>query len=584
MSESARNSVGFVLIFLALLAIYLPSLGHAPVFDDRLLTSGELFSSYGLLSELKPRWLSYGSFVWVRDLLGEAWPAQRVFNLVVHGLVVIALWGFYRTLLRSIQAPADAEAPQDYARSPALLLGVGFFALNPVAVYAVAYLIQRSILMATLFALLSLWAFTRALGGGRPWLFGFALAAYGLAVLSKEHAVLLPLAAVPVYLLVARPAGRQLALMAGVSGALVAIVAGVLAMRYGEIIGKPFDEYSRIYLAQLTALGEGVEANSYLLSIVNQMGLFFKYGLYWLVPNPAWMSIDLRPPFPLSVTAWPQVLGLAGYLGVLVGGFYLVVRHRDWRALVGVSVLMPALLFMTEFSTVWVQDPFVLYRSYLWAIGLPGLVFFLFHGMSTRTLASLAVVIGMALAWLSLDRVDALSTPEKVWSDAIAKLSDEPNAVGRWFPYLNRAIVYLEAERPNEAIKDFAASDALGDQGMGAYNIGALLAMAGRYPESLQYLDQAAGKGFDQPSLDYQRGVALYGVGRMEDAWASFEKALGRAEAPDLRVSVLSALIKLSSEQGRVDRAKGYLAEALRVAPDHPRAEAWRSALRDLAG
>ena len=43
--------------------------------------------------------------------------------------------------------------------------------------------------------------------------------------------------------------------------------------------------------------------------------------------------------------------------------------------------LLPALLFVTEFATVWVQDPFVLYRGYLWAIGIPGLVFFLFHGL-----------------------------------------------------------------------------------------------------------------------------------------------------------------------------------------------------------
>ena len=73
---------------------------------------------------------------------------------------------------------------------------------------------------------------------------------------------------------------------------------------------------------------------------------------------------------------------------------------------------MPALLFATEFTTVWVQDPFVLYRSYLWAIGVPGLVFFAVHGPPARVVLGVGLVIGALLVWQSWDRVASMANPE----------------------------------------------------------------------------------------------------------------------------------------------------------------------------
>jgi hypothetical protein len=99
--------------------------------------------------------------------------------------------------------------------------------------------------------------------------------------------------------------------------------------------------------------------------VLNQSWLFFHYGVRWFLPVAEWMSINLRPPFPVT-WGFPHVLGIVGYLAVLAGGAFLLLRHRDWRAIVGLALLLPALLFGTEFTTVWVQDPFVLYRSYLW--------------------------------------------------------------------------------------------------------------------------------------------------------------------------------------------------------------------------
>src|SRR4029077_17489434 len=104
--------------------------------------------------------LSYGSFVWVQTLLGEGWWKQRLVKLAIHIGVVFVLWGFYREILRRIAPPEPAEgsaaAPAALERSWALPIAIGFFALNPVSVYAVGYLVQRSILLATFFVALGL--------------------------------------------------------------------------------------------------------------------------------------------------------------------------------------------------------------------------------------------------------------------------------------------------------------------------------------------------------------------------------------------------------------------------------------------
>ena len=123
----------------------------------------------------------------------------------------------------------------------AMPIAIGFFALNPAAVYAVGYLVQRSILLATFFVVLGLWLFARAAGGGRRWLYAAALVAYALAVLSKEHAVLAPLVAIPVYIVVARPDRARFVKVMVAAGAIIALAATGLFLRYGDVIGTPFE-------------------------------------------------------------------------------------------------------------------------------------------------------------------------------------------------------------------------------------------------------------------------------------------------------------------------------------------------------
>ena len=569
-SNTLRIQIAWVALVVAgLLAIYLPSLGNGLVFDDEILANGYLFGQFGSLG-LRPRAFSYGTFVWLHAVFGDGWWKQRLVNVLLHGGVVAALWGFWREMLRHVQ-PATVlpgEAPPDPASAPAALaLSIGVFALNPVAVYAVAYLIQRSILMATLFVVLALWAFARGVATRSPLMLALALGSYALAIVSKEYAILAPLAAIPVYILVARPAPKRLVLLAAGGAVLVVLVGVALWTRYGEIIGKPFDEYSRVYIAQLGQLDPNAAQHAWGLSILNQAWLFFEYGVRWFLPYAGWMSIDQRPPFPVAWLTFPQCLGLAGYLAVIVGGFYLLLKFRDWRALAGLSLLLPALLFGTEFVTVWVQDPFVLYRSYLWAIGVPGLVWCLAHDAPPRALLAAGVVVAALFIWQGVDRVFSMETPVAAWTDAIEKLPRDPRAVGRWFPYLSRGNEYLDRKDFESALHDFQASSALGDRGMGAMDSGSLLVAAGKPGSALDAFDRAEAQGYDLYNLPFQRGIALAQMQRFPEAYEQFRKALAMDPPSPGREKLLAAMGRLGLQIGKREEAVAALEELVKRDP-----------------
>lgn len=553
-------------ILAGLLVIYLPGLGNPLVFDDAYLT--DRLAEHREL-RLRVRFLSYGSFLWLQDLFGEGWWKQRLVNLFLHFAVVLALAGLWRELLRVLdRAPAaPGEARASYERSPAFWVAIGVFALNPVAVYGVWYLIQRSIVMAALFVVLGLWFFARGLARRQPLWHAAAIACYVAALFSKEHAVLAPLAALPVYIYVARPSWRRLALLATAGLVLVGAAAAFFNYWYGDILARPMDDYSFIYLDQLAQLDPDALRNAYPLSVINQAWLFFQYGVRWFLPVTDWMSIQMRPPFPITWLTFPHLAGACAYVALIAAAGFLVLRYRDWRSLAGVAFLLPALLFPTEFAIVWVQDPFVLYRSYLWAVGVPGVAFLFLHGWPARATVVVAVVLAGVFGWQAQDRVVSMMSAERVYTDAIQKLGTDPRSVGRWFPYINRGNVYFDQERFDLARKDFAASEALGDRGLGAFNVGSILMLQGKPAEALAQFEAADRQGYKLYNLPFQRGMALANLGRPQEAVPFLEKAKTMNPASPAREGVVLYLGRAYLQLGRPDEAIANLEQLLRLEP-----------------
>jgi tetratricopeptide (TPR) repeat protein len=176
----------------------------------------------------------------------------------------------------------------------------------------------------------------------------------------------------------------------------------------------------------------------------------------------------------------------------------------------------------------------------------------------------IGAILAVLLAGGSLNRLSSLASPITAWGDAIATLSEDPRAVGRWRPYLNRGEAYVDKGMPEQALRDFIAADAMGDvEGYGQFNRGIALYLLKKYPAAVDAFTLAEKKGFPEAHLFYQRGLALIAQGQLKEAHADFERALQRNIAPPLYWSALAQRGMLALDLGDAAAAVRDLEQAL---------------------
>ena len=537
-SSTHKSTWIYVLALLAgLLALYATGLKNQLVFDDARLSDGSIFGQYGSLLELRVRSLSFGSFVWIQSILGESWPVQRLFNLALHGATALALGVLVQELLKSTTWSEHLRNSPDAPDSlrTASQMAAAIWAFHPVAVYGVAYLIQRSIVMATLFVVLACLCLVWGMKQRRWGWYAAAALMYVLALASKEYAISALLLVPPLYIFVRRP-GVQQALVISVGAlALMAGSAFLLLQVYGSIVGVVFDETSRAFAAQLELIQPGISKDLYALSIWNQASLFWRYGMTWWIPLPGFMAVDIRPQFPLGF--WGvEAVGALAYVLAMLGCAALVLRRSDAWALAALAVLLPGLMFVTEFTTVWIQDPFVLYRSYLWSITVPLLLAIPLVYAQRKVQIISAVLMCLVLAVLSWGRIDSFYNAGSVWADASAKIDTKApaQAVGRWRPFLNQGADALERGDYVEATRLFSSAVNLGEPlGSARMNLGVALQQQKQHQAALDQWVQAERQGFTEAALYYHRGESYFAIRNFEQAMVSFAQALTKPQAPE---------------------------------------------------
>jgi tetratricopeptide (TPR) repeat protein len=450
----------------AALALYWRSLGYPQVFDDLRLTAPALQRALDDGFRFELRTLNAASFGWIHALAGPDWRWQRLANVLLHGAVVSVLFLFLRRLFSIVISASESGGAPWLA-----FFGAMLFLAHPVAVYGVAYGIQRSIILATLLSLASLWLFLEGLKrGGAGWFVG-AAAAYLAAVFSKEHCVMLPAVAAALAVLVRgwppRP-WRDLVL----PFVLYTAIALLITAKAKGYLGAAYEPFAQTLVRQvldprlaadLRFAADPYNAagtqGAYALSVLNQGYLFFRYLLVWLLPWPGWMSIDLRPAFPASLLSWPQSAGFLAWLAWPVLGTALLLRSGR-TGLAGLAMLAAWLLALTEFATVRVQEPFVLYRSYLWMSLLPAALPVVLARLPFRGSLVILLLAALALVYPFADRLQTFSSDLALWDDAVRKIAD-PRVPYADRPYRNRGVAHAILGRDAEALRDIDRAIAL---------------------------------------------------------------------------------------------------------------------------
>lgn len=541
------------------LLLYWGTLRNPLVFDDGQL-AGERFLRVDLaaIARFDLRWLSSATFGALHAAFGQddRWW-QRLANVLLHAGVASCLFLFLRRLFAAV---LPGEGPRgDWTA----LLGALLFLVHPAAVYGVAYLIQRSILMATLFSLLSLWLLLEGLlRERRAWLAGSA-AAYLAAVFSKEHAVMLPAVAAALVLLLrgrSWQAWRALAL----PFALYAVIAALVIAKSFGLVGALYEPFAGAAVRQLAGPERAPgAADAYLLSIVNQGHLFFRYLLTWLLPWPGWMSIDVRPPFPAQLVGWPQSAGFLAWLAWPLLALRLLLR-RGRAGLLGFALLAPWLLALTEMSAVRVQEMFVLYRSYLWMALLPAAIPAALGGLRPRRALAVLAAAGVALLPPFFDRVGTFSSDLAVWDDAVRALAD-PATPYADRSFRNRGVAYYQLERYGEALADFDRALALDPGNAKAWLLrGSLHMRAARSAQARADFDRALALEPRNAEVLGRRCVVLMRLKELDQALA--DCTLAAELAPRALDSHIS-LGMVQALRGASAQAERHYLQALQLAP-----------------
>ena len=520
LSYFRQRDRGWILsLFAAVSMVYLPFLGNPFVFDDIPFFLNDAASSFATADfYFSTRWLPYASLGWTYAIFSDVLThIYHLGNMLLHAATVIALFYLLRQLMVAV-IPDSKNLPQMIWGA---WLAAIIFAVHPVAVYAVGYIIQRSILMTTLFVLLMQLAYLRGLLTGQwRWLL-LAVLAYILAGLSKEHSLLAPA------LLVAETILLRGQIMASARslwltwGALAAVGVKIMLLAKG-VFGVPYE----IMATNLFAQQGLVESTPMLhaLSVLTQAGLFFKYLWLWLLPNPAWMSIDMREPFVATMAAWQSWLGAAGFVVYGVLGGWLLFRPR-WAGLFGLALLYPWLLFPIEFSSIRVQEPFVLYRSYLWMPGIM-LLFPLFlaqlPGRKPLLVLGLVALLLVLPAW---NRLWVFADNYRLWNDAALLLNDG-QAAGADRIFYNRGKEEAASQKWSEAKADYKR--AVGINPTYApyhYALGTAYFDFKLYNEALAQFDECIVLKKDEARYYFAKGVTLKHLHEDVQALRQIEKS-----------------------------------------------------------
>lgn len=454
--------------------------------------------------------------------------SYHALNLLIHILAALTLFGVVRrTLARAPWQPDPARNKQQGKTGPppargrrppsktapappidrlaenSTLLAFAIaliWALHPLQVEAVTYVIQRVESLMSLFFLLTLYCFIRAVESPRPW-FGCAIAACFLGAATKEVIALAPI----LVLLYDRAflAGdfaeawrrrkRVHLALASTWIFLAFMVASTGWDRNGTSgfdIGVPPSAY---WLTQFEAVSR------YLWLSLWPHPLVFEYGTLWMhhaadalpyamvvVPLAVATLYALwRRPIVGFVGGW--FFGILSPTSVMPGRIQMIVEHRMYLPVAAIVVLV--------------------------AVGVT-------LRCGRAGIAAL-LVWAVALGCLTESRNNVYRTARSLWTDTVAKRPANDRA------HNNLGNALVDDGRIAESIAEYQTALRLKPDYPEAHsNLGNALLKAGRIPESIAECEAALKLEPDYAKAHNNLGNALLEAGRIKEAISHYRRAL----------------------------------------------------------
>lgn len=434
------------------------SLGGSFHLDDYSLFSQDLWRP------LDVRPLTYFSFWLNHQLGGQQTAGYHAVNLGLHMVAVVLLWRALGRLIPAWAAFASAA----------------IFAVHPLAAEPVNYIFERSTILATMFCLAALLAWTKQ----RFWL---ATVWFSAALLSKEECVAFPLFLLLFYWTGSR--ARRALQAIGVMLAL-SLAAGV-----------------RVVLAGAATHGSGIGSQAGVSALdysLTQGTVIWRYLRQLVLP---WgFSVDPDIHFSTALAA------LAAWVAVLAAVW--LASRRFSRDQAGFWFLGGLLLLLPSSSIFPAADLAADRRMYLPLVAFSAAFGISIAAMKHRELVWIVVAV---LATLSFERTLVWRTEVSLWSDAAAKA---PRKV-RPKIQLARAVGGTQGLAILAEAKSIAPADprVASEEGRMAISLN-------NPQQALVAFGRALALEPSNAAAHSNRGVALLMLGQSAAARSDFERAL----------------------------------------------------------
>lgn len=413
-------------------AIYWTGLYGGYVFDDfpnivyneqtRMMSlAPEQWLRVALAGEAGPlgRPLSMISFALERYLFGLDPFPMKLTNLLIHLVNTSLIYLLGLCVLRRIQTLEPGQPPRVVSVETLALFTATAWAVAPINLTAVLFVVQRMESLATLFILAGVLAYFRGRmllemdksRSGWSWILGGFIIGGGLGVLAKESAVMLPVYTLLVeWLLFDFAQGRP-------------VVRRQLLWLYGVVLALPAVAGLALYLPGLLS-GTSYENRPFTLNerLLTETRVLWNY-LWWSVaPAPGQLSLyhDAITVSRSLLQPWTTLLATLGLAGLLCSAALL---HRRFR-LVAFGLLwffVMHLLVSTALNLELVYE----HRNYLGSFGIYLALFFvIFSGKSGDSLrfARRTLAIGLIVLYGLLTFLRA-----EEWSDPLRLAQLEAN-------------------------------------------------------------------------------------------------------------------------------------------------------------
>jgi protein O-mannosyl-transferase len=527
------------LIILLTVVVYIPAMRGGFVFDDNILITDNATirardGLYRFWFTTEPAdYYPLTSTVWWLEwrLWGNDATGYHVVNVLLHAVNAILVWLILRRL-----------------KIPGAWLAALLFAVHPLNVATVAWISEQKNTLSMFFYAVAILSYLRFDEEDRWRWYGFSLAAFLAALLSKSAVVMLPVVLLGCVWWM-RGRVRRKDFLRTVPFFVLSLVSAMVTVwfQYTRSIGGQtirtggfftrlaaagwvpwFYLYKALLPLNLSVIypNWNVDA-SRLISYVPGLALVGCFTLFWW-KREAWGRALLFSLGYFVVTLFPV-------LGFFDQGFYrlsLVADHWLYYSIVGVIALAVAAGIAVCRRTEW--------------------------GRYVGSLASVAVLMLLGVA--TWTRAGVYETAETLWRDTVTK---NPNA---WLAQYNLGVTLGQAGGVQEAIGRFEhALRIKPDYADAQYNLGLALEKTGKLEDAIGHYEQALRIEPEKADAHNNLGIALEKLGRVQDAVGHYEQAL-RIQ-PDYAEAHYNLGVALA-ELGKPADAIGHYEQALRIEPE----------------